>query len=135
MKTMVLALAVLAASVARAQEPPKQDPPKAEEKKQEEKKKATGPLGLPAAADLKEKCGLDDEQVKKVDALYAEYKDKAAEAQKKAKEAQDRKAAGQEIRTLRGEIAGKLKEIGKDDEQKKKIEECSAPQRRKQADK
>src|SRR6185295_4011614 len=39
------------------------------------------PLGLPTSADLKTKCGLDDDQVKKVDALYAEYKDKVAEAQ------------------------------------------------------
>src|SRR5205085_607068 len=40
------------------------------------------PLGLPTSADLKTKCGLDDEQVKKVDALYAEYKDKVADVQK-----------------------------------------------------
>lgn len=95
------------------------------------KQDTAGPLGLPLSAKLKEVAALDDEQVKKIDAIYAEYKPKAEEAQKKAKDAADKKAAGQEIRTLRTEIVGKVKEVGKDDEQKKKIEDACAQQRKK----
>jgi len=84
------------------------------------------PLGLPEAAALKESCGIDDAQVKKVEAIYAEYKDKVAEAQKKVKEAQDKKAASQDLRTLRSEIAGKVKDVGKDDAQKAKLTEACA---------
>lgn len=119
-KTWVMSLAavVLASSAALAQE----------EKKQQ---RGGANLGLPSAADLKEKAGLDDEQVKKVDEIYASYKDKIAEATKKMKEADDKKAAAGEMRTLRQEIAGKLVEIGSDDEQKKKITEATAPPQRK----
>jgi hypothetical protein len=92
-----------------------------------EKKRAGGMMGLPTAADLKEKCGLDDEQVKKVEELYASYKEKAAEAMKKAKESEDQKAARKDLQALRGEIAGKVVEVGKDDDQKKKLTEATAP--------
>ena len=91
---------------------------------------APGPLGLPDSAELKTKAGLDDAQVTKVDAVYAEYKDKAEAAKKKADAATDpaeKKAARQEVGTLRAEIAGKLKEIGKDPDQQKKIGEATAP--------
>ena len=99
---------------------------------QDEKKKPGGPVGLPAAADLKEKCGLDDEQVKKLDELYASYKDKTEEAIKKAKESEDKKAARKDLETLRSEIAGKVVELGKDDDQKKKLTEATAkPERKK----
>ena len=120
-KTWVMSLAavVLASGAALAQE----------EKKQERGGREN--LGLPTSAQLKEKAGLDDEQAKKVDEIYASYKDKIAEAQKKIKEAEDKKAAGAEVRTLRQEIAAKLVEIGKDDEQKKKITEATTYQRRK----
>lgn len=115
---MSLAAVVLASGAALAQE----------EKKQE---RGGANLGLPSSAVLKEKAGLDDDQVKKVDEVYASYKDKIAEAQKKMKEAEDKKAAGGELRTLRQEIAAKLVEIGKDEEQKKKITEATAPPQRK----
>ena len=98
---------------------------------QEEGKKRGGPLALPTSAELKEKCGLDDEQVKKVDEVLASYKEKLAEAQKKIKEAEDRKPAVKEAGALRAEIAGKLVEVGKDDEQKKKLTEATAPPQRK----
>ena len=88
-------------------------------------------LGLPSSAALKEKAGLDEEQAKKVDEVYASYQEKIAEAQKKIKEAEDKKAAGAEIRTLRQEIVGKLVEIGKDDEQKAKITEATTFKRKK----
>ena len=91
------------------------------------------PLGLPTSADLKTKAGLDDEQVKKVDALYAEYKDKVADVQKKI-DGGDKKGK-REAATLKAEIAGKLKDIGKDDEQKKKIEEAAPATKKKKADK
>lgn len=99
---------------------------------QDEGKKRGGPLALPTSAELKEKCGLDEEQVKKADEILASYKDKMAEAQKKIKDAEDKKAAAKEAGALRAEIAGKLVEIGKDDEQKKKLTEATArPERKK----
>lgn len=101
---------------------------------QEEKKKA-GPMGLPTSAELKEKCGLDDEQVKKVDEVLASYKDKIAEAQQKVKGAEDKKAAMKEVGALRTEIVGKICEVGKDDEQKKKLTEATArPERKKKTE-
>ena len=121
-----LAALVFASGIGFAQEPPKEEP-----KKQEEGKKRGGPMALPTSADLKEKCGLDEEQVKKVDEILASYKDKVAEAQKKIKDAEDKKAAAKEAMTLRGEITGKLVEVGKDDEQKKKLTEATAPPQRK----
>ncbi len=109
-----------------AQEPPKQDG---------KKKGGAGPLGLPAAADLKDKCGFDDEQVKKADEVYASFKDKAAEASKKVVDAgQDKdkkKTATGEVKTLKGEIVAKLKEVCKDDEQKKKLDEATGPPKKK----
>lgn len=98
---------------------------------QDEGKKRGGPLALPTSAELKEKCGLDEEQVKKADEILASYKDKVAEAQKKIKDAEDKRAAAKEAGTLRSEIAGKLVEIGKDDDQKKKLTEATAPPQRK----
>ena len=93
--------------------------------------KKKGPFALPTSAELKEKCGLDEEQVKKADEVLASYKDKVAEAQKKVKEAEDKKAAMKEAVALRSEISAKLVEIGKDDEQKKKLTEATAPPQRK----
>jgi hypothetical protein len=46
-------------------------------------KKAPGPLGLPSVESLKAKLVLTDEQVKKADTVYEDYKDKAKEAEKK----------------------------------------------------
>jgi hypothetical protein len=102
-----------------------------EEKKQE--KKAGRPFGLPAAGDLKEKAGFDDEQCKKAEEVLAGYKDKIAELQKKMKETPeaDRKAVMQEVKALRAEVLGKLREICKDDEQKKKFDEATAPVKKK----
>lgn len=97
---------------------------------QDEGKKKMGPLGLPSSADLKEKCGFDDEQVKKADEVLASYKDKVAEAQKKIKESEDKKAAAKEIAPLRTEILGKLREVCKDDEQKKKFDEATAKKKK-----
>ena len=91
------------------------------------------PLGLPTSADLKTKCALDDEQVKKVDAIYAEYKDKVAEAQKKI-DGGDKKAR-KEVATLKSEIMAKIHDVGKDDEQKKKIDEAMPAAKKKKADK
>lgn len=94
--------------------------------------KAVDPLlGLPSTKDLKDKIGWDDEQCKKGDGVYTDYKDKAAEAQKKVKDAEDKKAANKDLRTLRTEIAGKLRDICKDDEQKKKFDELTAPKKKK----
>ena len=99
---------------------------------QDEAKKKAGPLVLPTSAELKEKCGLDDAQVVKVDEVLASYKDKIAAAQEKVKSAEDKKAAMKEAGVLRTEIAGKLVELGKDEEQKKKLTEATAaPERKK----
>lgn len=93
---------------------------------QDGEKKKPGPLALPTSAELKEKCGLDEEQVKKVDEILASYKDKIAEAQQKIKNAEDKKAARKDVDALRSEIAGKICEVGKDDGQKKKLTEATA---------
>jgi hypothetical protein len=53
------------------------------------------------------------------------------EAADKAKDAADKKAAYGEVRTIRTEGLNKLKEICKDDEQKKKFDEAFAQQRKK----
>jgi hypothetical protein len=107
----------------------KKDPAKQDEKKPEA---ATVPFSLPASADLKTKVGFDDDQVKKVDALYAEYKDKAADAQKKVDAGE--KKAKKEMNSLKAEVVTKLHEICKDDEQKKKLDEA-LPAAKKKKDK
>lgn len=92
------------------------------------------PLGLPTSADLKAKAGLDDEQAKKVDEIYAGYKDKVADVQKKL-DGGDKKAK-KEAAALRAEIVAKIHEIGKDDDQKKKIDEAMpAEKKKKKSDK
>jgi hypothetical protein len=126
MLKMLLAMLLMGSGVAFAQDPPKPEEPKKEEPKKEEPRKRAGPLALPTSAELKEKCALDDEQVKKVDDVLASYKDKIAESMKKAKESEDKKAARKDIDALRTEIVGKLREIGKDDDQKKKLDEATA---------
>ena len=90
------------------------------------------PLGLPTSADLKTKAGLDDEQVKKVDEVYASYKDKVADVQKKL-DGGDKKAK-KEAASLRSEITAKIHDLGKDDDQKKKIDEAM-PAAKKKKDK
>jgi hypothetical protein len=107
----------------------KKDPAKQDEKKPEA---AAAPFSLPASADLKTKVGFDDDQVKKVDALYAEYKDKAADAQKKVDAGE--KKAKKEMNSLKAEVVNKLHEICKDDEQKKKLDEA-LPAAKKKKDK
>ncbi|HXG60268.1 MAG TPA: hypothetical protein VNO22_02735 [Planctomycetota bacterium] len=116
-----LALGLALAVAAAAQEEKKQD------------KKPGRALGLPTPADLKEKVAFDDEQCKKADEVLAGYKDKIAELQKKMKETPeaDRKAVMQEVKALRAEVLGKLREICKDDEQKKKFDEATAPVKKK----
>src|SRR6187401_1245287 len=76
--------------------------------------KAPGPLGLPSVDTLKEKLTLTDEQAKKVETIYEEYKDKAKEVESKgdAKKKAD----------VRHEIVGKIKDVCTAD-QKKKLEE------------
>src|SRR5437588_9358851 len=92
-----------------------------------------GPLGLPTSADLKTKAGLDDEQAKKVDAIYAEYKDKVADVQKKIDGGE--KKAKKEAATLKSEIVAKIHDLGKDDDQKKKIDEAMPASKKKKTDK
>jgi hypothetical protein len=91
------------------------------------------PLGLPTSADLKTKCGLDDEQVKKVDAVYAEYKSKVADVQKKIDDGD--KKGKKEAATLKAEIIAKIHDLGKDDDQKKKIDEAMPVAKKKKTDK
>lgn len=100
---------------------------------EEKEKKARQPLGLISCEDLKSKCSMDEEQVKKCEAIYAEYKDKLAEAQKKIKEAKDRKEAYKEAQPLKQEVLAKLREVCKDDEQKKKFDEATVDKRKKKA--
>jgi hypothetical protein len=103
-----------------------------DEKKEEKKQDApAAPLGLLTSADLKTKCGLDDEQVKKVDAIYAEYKDKVADVQTKI-DGGDKKAKKQ-ANTLKAEIVAKIHDLGKDDDQKKKIDDALPVGKKKKA--
>ncbi len=76
--------------------------------------KAPGPLGLPSVEVLKEKLTLTDEQTKKVETIYGEYKDKAKEVESKG----DAKKKAE----VRHEIVGKIKDVCTGD-QKKKLEE------------
>lgn len=79
---------------------------------------------FPSLEELKSKVGFDEEQGKKAEPICTEYTKKLADAMEKAKTAEDKKAAFAEIRTMRTEGMGKLKEICKDDEQKKKLDEA-----------
>ena len=76
--------------------------------------KAPGPLGLPSVEVLQEKLTLTDEQAKKVETIYEEYKDKAKEVEQK----NDPKKRAE----VRHEIVGKIKDVCKGD-QKKMLEQ------------
>jgi hypothetical protein len=76
-------------------------------------RKAPGPLGLPSVDTLKAKLTLTDEQVKKADRVYEDYKDKAKEVEKKGAD---------DVKAMRHEIVGKLKEM-MSAEQKKKLDD------------
>ena len=79
---------------------------------------------FPKVEELKEKVGFDEEQCKKAEPICTEYATKVKEAADKVKDAQDKKAAYGEVRTIKTEGMNKLKEICKDDEQKKKLDEA-----------
>ena len=89
---------------------------------------------FPTAEDLKTKIGFDEEQLKKSEPIVTEYTTKLKEAMDKVKDAQDKKAAFGEVRTIRTEGIGKLKEICKDDEQKKKLDEAFPERKKKKTD-
>jgi hypothetical protein len=88
---------------------------------------------FPTQDDLKSKVGFDDEQLKKSEPIVKEYTDKLKDAMDKVKDAQDKKAAYGEVRTIRTEGMDKLKEICKDDEQKKKLDEAFPARKKKGA--
>jgi hypothetical protein len=88
---------------------------------------------FPTQDELKDKVGFDEEQLKKSEPIVKEYTDKIKEAADKAKDAADKKAAYGEIRTVRTEGMNKLKEICKDDEQKKKLDEAFPARKKKGA--
>jgi hypothetical protein len=79
---------------------------------------------FPTQDELKTKVGFDEEQLKKSEPIVTEYTAKVKEAADKVKDAQDKKAAYGEVRTIKTEGMNKLKEICKDDEQKKKLDEA-----------
>jgi hypothetical protein len=87
-------------------------------------------FAFPTVDDLKTKAGFDDEQCKKAEPIVKEYGPKVKDLADKAKDAQDKKAAYGEVRTLRTEGLGKLKELCKDDDQKKKFDESFAIKRK-----
>jgi len=92
--------------------------------------KARGP-SFPTQEDLKTKVGFDEEQLKKSEPIVTDYTKKIKEASDKAKDAADKKAAYGEVRTIATEGMGKLKEICKDDEQKKKFDEAFPARKKK----
>lgn len=105
---------------------------KKDEKKDDKKPEAvTAPLGFPASLDLKTKCELDDEQVKKIDAIYADYKDRAADIQKRIDDGD--KKAKKDAHKLKVEISAKIHDLGKDDDQKKKIDDALPKSKKKKA--
>ena len=118
------------------QDPPKPDPAKQDPAKPDEKKPDAGPVtppfSFPISADLKTKVGFDDDQAKKVDALYAEYKDKADDAQKRV-DAGEKKAKKQ-LTSVRADLVSKLHDLCKDDDQKKKLDDA-LPAAKKKKDK
>jgi hypothetical protein len=76
--------------------------------------KAPGPLGLPSVETLQARLTLTLEQIKKVESIYEDYRDKA----KDVEEIGDPKKKAE----VRHEIVGKIKEVCTDD-QKKKLDE------------
>ena len=88
---------------------------------------------FPTQDDLKTKVGFDEEQLKKSDPIVTEYTGKLKEAMDKVKDADDKKAAYGEVRTVRKEGMDKLKELCKDDEQKKKLDEAFPERKKKKA--
>jgi hypothetical protein len=65
--------------------------------------KSPGPLGLPSVVTLKEKLTLSEDQTKKVETIYEEYKDKAREVEATNDPSR--------ISAMRGEIVSKIKEV------------------------
>jgi len=88
---------------------------------------------FPTQDELKTKVGFDEEQLKKSEPVVTEYTTKLKEAMDKVKDAQDKKAAYGDVRKVRDEGMNKLKEICKDDEQKKKLDEAF-PSKKKKSD-
>lgn len=115
------------------QDPAKQDPGKQDPGKQDEKKPDAGPVAppfkFPASADLKTKCGFSDDQVKKIDEIYADFKEKADDAQKKV-DAGEKKAKKQ-LASVRSDLVNKLHDICTDDDQKKKLDDALPAKKKK----
>jgi hypothetical protein len=88
-------------------------------------------MAFPTVEDCKTKVGFDEEQCKKAEPIVKEYEPKVKEAAAKVKDAPDKKAAFTELRTIRTEGLNKLKEICKDDEQKKKFDEAFSATKKK----
>jgi hypothetical protein len=86
---------------------------------------------FPTQDDLKTKVGFDEDQLKKSEEIVKTYTEELKKMSDAAKDSADKKAAFTEIRTKRTEGLNKLKEICKDDEQKKKFDEAFAQQRKK----
>jgi hypothetical protein len=86
---------------------------------------------FPTQDDLKTKVGFDDDQLKKSEPIVTEYTAKLKDLSDKVKDAQDKKAAYGEVRTAKKEGMDKLREICKDDEQKKKLDEAFPDKKKK----
>ena len=72
--------------------------------------KAPGPLGLPSVEVLKDKLSLSPTQVKSVETIYEDYRDKAKQV--------DEKGDAKKIAEVRHEIVGKIKEVCTGDQKK-----------------
>jgi hypothetical protein len=90
-------------------------------------------VSFPTVDELKTKVGFDEEQAKKAEPICTEYAGKLKELSDKIKDAQDKKAAFTELRNVKTEGMNKLKDICKDDEQKKKLDEAF-PAKKKKSD-
>lgn len=94
------------------------------------KKGKRGPFGAPASAELKEKLGLSDEQVEKIDACYKEAGEKDKELKAKIKDGGDKKAVGKEIGAARKDLLAKVREC-LNEEQQKTFDETYAKRKKK----
>ena len=89
-----------------------------------------GPLGLPSIHTLQKTLSLTDAQVKKCEQIYADFRDKAREASEKSRNAEDKKSAHENVKVVKGEIVGKLREVCANDDQRKALDGLVAPPHR-----
>jgi hypothetical protein len=93
-----------------------------------------GPFKLPSATVLVEKLKLKPEAAKKIDEIYASFKDDVAKTEEAAKNEKDKKKARKLVDDLKYKITARIKEdkdLALSDEQKKLMDDVSGPTKKK----